>query len=249
VAHDKERPTTAKGLGSVVVLFSCGVQGSAFGPHGVPKVVRFAWTDLAEQIQAFAARWPEAKADRRGLVFHAPAEAALLRVPLAATRVLPGENVRAYANRLEVALGRQVIVLLQAGAVALGYWDGEELVRHKAMRKYVVRGHGKAQPTHLKTRGKSRYGARLRLQNWQRLLAETNVRLREYWHELGPPDRVFHAAPVRGWVDLFTASPSPPFGRDAAPLQRLPMHVHRPDFAELQRVRGWLLLGRLELPR
>jgi len=28
----------------------------------------------------------------------------------------------------------------------------------------------------------------------------------------------------------------------------VPMHVHRPDHAELVRVRVWLAMGRLELP-
>ncbi len=210
--------------------------------------MRFVHDELREQVEAFAMRWPDAKADRRGFVFVAPTGEASLRVPLAATRVEPGENACAYAARLRDRLERQVIVLLQAGACALGYWDGDELLAHKAMRKYVVRGHGKAQPTYSKTHGKSRYGARLRLQNWRRLLVATNERLQEYWHEFGAPERVFYAAPVRGWVELFTASPPPPLRRDAATLQRVPMHVHRPDFAELLRVRGWLLHGRVELP-
>jgi hypothetical protein len=211
--------------------------------------VRFALRDLGEQVDAFAARWPEARADRRGLTFASADGRATLRVPLAAPRPEPGERLAAYAGRLQSDLGTQVVLLLRAGAVALGYWDGEDLVAHKAMRKYVVRGHGRAQPTHLKTRGKSRYGSRLRLQNWRRLLAETNTRLRDLWGELGAPRRIFWSAPVRAWTDLFAASPSPPFRRDAPELQRLPVHVHRPDFTELRRIRGWLLHGRLELPR
>ena len=58
-----------------------------------------------------------------------------------------------------------VLLLLQAGAMAIGQWDVDELMYHKAIRRYVVRGHGRAQPLHARTKGKSRYGARLRLQN------------------------------------------------------------------------------------
>lgn len=210
--------------------------------------MRFALDDLVEQLEAFAARWPTAVADRRGWVFAAPDGPARLRVPLAASRVLPGEAIARYLARLQPAHERQVVLLLQAGAMAIGYWDGEQLVDHKAMHKYVVRGHGKAQPTHAKTRGKSRYGARLRLQNWQRLLAATNERLADCEARFGAPERIFYAVPVRVFVDLFAADPPPPFGRDDARLQRVPMHVHTPDFAELRRVRGWLLHGRLELP-
>jgi hypothetical protein len=214
-----------------------------------PRVVRFPLEDLAEQLEAFAARWPGSVADARGWVFHAAQAGARLRVPLGALRVRPGEVLGEYLARLQPTPERQVVLLLQAGAMAVGYWDGDELIAHKAMRKYVVRGNGKAQPTHLKTRGKSRYGSRLRLQNWKRLLAATNERLAADWERFGAPERIFYAAPVRVLGDLFTAEPPPPFARDAAELQRVPMHVHAPDFAELRRVRGWLLHGRLELPR
>lgn len=211
------------------------------------RTVRFPFRELPEQLQAFAARWPTAVADRRGHGFAAPADAAHLYLPLVATRPRVGEPVGAYSARLEAALGVQVVLLVRAGAVALGCWEGDELVEHKAMRKYVVRGHGRAQATHLKTRGKSRYGSRLRLQNWRRLLGECNERLAEVWQRCGEPDRVFWSAPVRVWADLLAAEPAPPFAREATALQRLPLHVHRPDFDELLRVRGWLEHGRLVL--
>jgi len=216
------------------------------GPAAV--VVRFPLQDLGEQVEAFATRWPRACADRRGLVFRGNAAAAL-RVPLLAPRVRPGEAIADYALRLPGPPQRHVVLLLQAGAMAVGYWDGAELLHHKAERRYVVRGHGKAQPLHAKTRGKSRYGARLRLQNWKRLLGSTNQRLRDWWAEYGAPERVFFAVPVRAWAELLAADPPPPFAPEAPNLQRVPMHVHRPDFAELRRVHGWLAHGRVELPR
>lgn len=211
-------------------------------------MVRFPLADVEEQVQAFLMRWPQAGADRRGLVF-VGGDGARLRLPLLAPRVQPGERLVDYATRLPGAPERHVVLLLQAGAMALGYWDGDRLLHHKAQRRYVVRGRGRAQPLHAKTKGKSRYGSRLRLQNWRRLLAETNDRLREWWNELGEPTRVFHAVPVRAFAELLAADPPPPFGAHDALLQRVPMHVHRPDHAELRRVHGWLGHGRLELPR
>ncbi len=213
------------------------------------RAVRFPLADLAEHAEAFAARWPDARADTNGVSFVAAAAGARLRVPLAGPRVRPEERIGDYLARMPGPPEQQVVLLLRAGAMAIGWWRGDELLHHKAERKYVVRGHVKAQPLHAKTRGKSRYGARLRLQNWKRLLGETNERLREWWHELGAPHRVFHAVPVRAFSELRAADPPPPFDRDDTILQRLPMHVHRPDFAELRRVRGWLCHGRLELPQ
>ena len=210
-------------------------------------MVRFRCVDLPEQVEAFLSRWPDAIADRLGHTF--VATGARLRVPLAALRVRPGEPLAAYAERLPGDPERQVIVLLQAGALALGYWSDGTLLQHKAVRRYVVRGHGKAQQKHLRTRGKSRYGSRLRLQNWRRLLVDANTRLAAFWRELGAPERVFVHVPVRARVDWFAADPPPPFAADDPRLERVPMHVHRPDFAELLRVRRWLEHGRLELPR
>jgi len=210
--------------------------------------IRFPLADLAEQVEAFAARWPDARADANGVCFAAAGGEARLRVPLAGPRVRPAERVGDYVARLPGPVEQQAVLLLRAGAMAIGWWRGDELLHHKAQRRYVVRGHGKAQPLHGKTRGRSRYGARLRMQNWKRLLGETNERLRAWWRELGAADRVFHAVPVRAFSDLLAADPPPPFARGDAALQRVPMHVHRPDFEELLRVRGWLCHGRLELP-
>ena len=213
-----------------------------------PRSLRFPLLDLDEQVEAFASRWPAARAADDGCSFLAAAAPARLRLPLAGPRAVPGERIGDYAERLPGAAELQLVLLLQAGAMALGCWRGDELLEHKAVRRYVVRGSGRAQPTHLKTRGKSRYGSRLRLQNWRRLLVDTNRRLTESVERLGEPDRVFFAVPVRAWSELFAADPPPPFARDAALLQRIPMHVHRPDHGELLRVRAWLCHGRLELP-
>lgn len=221
--------------------------GAGGGAGRMGRALRFALADLPEQVEAFRQRWPAARAASLGFAF-VGAPGARLRLPLLAPRAVAGEAIAAYAERLPGPVERSVVLLLQAGAMAIGYWDGDELLRHKAIRRYVVRGHGKAQPLHRKTRGKSRYGARLRLQNWQRLLGETNERLHACWRDFGAPERVFVSVPVRILPELLAADPTPPFARDDVRLQRVPMHVHRPDFAELQRVRRWLGVGRLELP-
>lgn len=211
------------------------------------RSIRFPLGDLPEQLAAFAQRWPMARADRLGLAFAASDDMARLRVPLLAPRVNPGEAIDDYRVRVPGPRERCIVLLLQAGAAAIGYWEGDELLAHKADRKYVVRGHGKAQSLHKKTVGKSRYGSRLRLQNWRHLLAATAQRLSNWGESFGEPERVFCAVPVRVWSE-FLAGEVPPFLADQRLRQRVPMHVHRPDFAELLRVHAWLGQGRLELP-
>jgi hypothetical protein len=223
----------------------------AHGPSSF-RSIRFALADLAEQAEGFWQRWPEARADEVGEQFVSADGSGRLRLPLASPRALPQEQIGDYCERLPPdGLDHQecqLVLLLRAGAMAFGCWRSGELLQHKAVRKYVVRGSGKAQSTHLKTRGKSRYGSRLRLQNWRNLLGETNARVRDCSEQFGPFDRVFYGVPVRVFSELLAADPSPVFAREAAQLQRLPMHVHRPDFEELLRVRAWLERGRIELP-
>jgi hypothetical protein len=218
--------------------------------EGAGARLAFAWQDTREQLEAFALRWPAAPADERGRVFTGDAGARLW-LPLLLPAAREGEAIGDYERRIGQRLdrvGSSALVLLQAGAAALGYWQDDELLAHKAIKKYVVRGSGKAQPTHRKTRGKSRYGSRLRLQNWTRLLVAVNERLHDWWSAHGVPAQIFHAAPVRSWPELFAVAPPPPFDQRDARLRRVPLHVHVPDFAELQRVRRWLARGRLELP-
>jgi len=164
-------------------------------------------------------------------------------LPITADRLDPER----YLSSLDpLGLGRQVVVLIQAGSSAVGLWDETDLILHKVIRAYVVRGKGRAQMSHLKTKGKSRYGSRLRLQNWERQRVETNQRLLDWRTESGPFDVVHVSCPVRLWPDFYAADPPPPFPRDEA--LRIPIHVHRPDFNELVRVRRRLEWGRIERP-
>ncbi len=208
----------------------------------------FPWQETGEQLEAFGAAFPEARAEAGGRVFTAAAGEGRLRLPFVLPAARPGESAAALAARLPLRIGRQCVFLLQAGALAVGYWDEDELLRHRARKRYVVRGSGKAQPRHLREKGKSRYGSRLRLQNWRRLLADANLTLREYWEELGAPEQVFWSVPVKVWPDLAAAPPGPPFLREDGTAQRVPFHVHVPVFAELERVRRSLARGRLWLP-
>lgn len=154
-------------------------------------------------------------------------------------------SLAAYVEQLPQELGRHLVVLMQAGAVSIGLFEDGEAVATKSFKRYVVRGSGRAQPTHLAQKGKSRYGSRLRLQNARRLLEETNEKLLEWEAELGPAERVFYSAPVRLWPSLFEARVPPPFERDG-PLVRIPRDLPRPTTDVLLRAYRGLCYGRLE---
>ncbi|MBI5852714.1 MAG: hypothetical protein HZB39_17005 [Planctomycetes bacterium] len=188
--------------------------------------------------------WHETKARLRELDATSRAGSRIV-LPAVLPPIAPGETLDDWLARVPDALGVQVVVLLRAGSAALGLWDGDECVVHKVFTRYVVRGNGKAQPLHAKTKGKSRYGARLRLQNARRLLEEVGERLVEWFATWPAPEAIHWSCPVRQWPELFAANPPPPFPRDDPRLRRIAMHVHEPRFEELLRVRRALARGRI----
>ncbi len=179
----------------------------------------------------------------RGFAVLAPDGSSRARVFIPAVlRLRPGETADALIRRAAAPLGREFVLLLRAGAAALGLWRDGELIEHKTFARYVVRGHGRAQPTHLKTKGKSRYGARLRLQNARRLLAEVNERGNAWLDSVGGFDAVYLACPVRTEPELRRAEPAPRYLVGLEPV-RVPLHVHEPRHEELLRVRRALERG------
>ncbi|MCA8944294.1 MAG: hypothetical protein KDB80_17140 [Planctomycetes bacterium] len=207
----------------------------------------FAWPDTPNRLREFAANGEPTLDVERGVFFRgddddrAEFHPPLVLGPRGATASVD-DYLRAWTGELPSCC----IVLLRAGATAIGLWHGTELIAHKAFKKYVVRGHGKAQATHLSSKGKSRYGSRLRLQNAKRQLEETNERLTDWRDAHGAADVVLYSAPVRLWPDLFAVAPPPPFERQTA--VRIPAHVHTPTHEELLRVRRVCLRGRVVEP-
>ncbi len=213
----------------------------------LPVSQRFALDETPERWTAFAARgavtaapgsrWYEAR-DADGAL------RAALRPPLV---LLDGDGLPApdeLARRAEAGPGRYAVLLLRSGAAALGLFDDGELVEHKTFKRYTVRGSGRAQTTHLATKGKSRYGSRLRLRNEERLLEEVNERLGRWWKDEPPAERLYVSCPVRLAARLARADPPPPVALDGSERVRIPLHVHAPSFEELVRVHASIARGR-----
>lgn len=154
-------------------------------------------------------------------------------------------DLESYLAQLPAQPGLQCLILMQAGATSIGMFDAGEVLATKTLKRYVVRGKGRAQPAYLSTKGKSRYGSRLRLQNARLLLEETNAKLRAYWDEYGTPECIFAAAPARLWPDLFRCPIAPPFAPEH-PILRVPLDVPVPTTDVMLRTYKSLCYGRVE---
>ncbi|MFT5288354.1 MAG: hypothetical protein ACI8QS_000648 [Planctomycetota bacterium] len=151
-----------------------------------------------------------------------------------------------YLCDLPEKLPRHLVILMQAGATSLAVFDDEEPLATKSFKRYVVRGKGHSQATHLASKGKSRYGSRLRLQNAKRLIEETVEKLVEWEEEFGEAKTIYYSAPVRLWPSMFEASITPPFPKDG-PLVKIPRDIPRPTTDVLMRIYRGLCYGRLEV--
>ena len=150
---------------------------------------------------------------------------------------------RAFASALRDSLGLELVLLVQAGAFAAGLYLENELVAHRVRRRYVVRGRGRAQPTYLDRKGKSRYGSRLRLRNARRLIDDLRACLAAWSGDHGAPDRVYLSCPVRLRAEISAARPPVPL--DPRRTLAVPFAVRRPAFEELGRIRWLLCHGRV----
>lgn len=213
----------------------------------LPYSESFAWPETAERLERLLVGGA-ADTDPSGRWYAwRLADGALraaLRPPLVLlpTGALP--DAQALVEQAAEGPGRYALLLLQAGAAALGLFEDGAILDHKAIKRYVVRGKGRAQPTHLKTRGKSRFGSRLRLRNAERLLVDVNERLGSWWEDDVPPTRLFVSCPVRLFADQCRTEPLPPVTHDDPCIVRIPLDVNVPNHKELVRVHRSITRGR-----
>ncbi len=149
----------------------------------------------------------------------------------------------------ELRTGGQVFFLLQAGAAALGVWKDGALLKHKVIKKYVVRaGQGRAQSAQDRRRPARSAGARLRSQNQRSLLAEIGACLQGWSEEVRACERIFYSAPVRLWGEVLREVPGLGFAGDDPRLQKIALDLRRPGMAELRHIIYEMTHGRITYP-
>ena len=212
----------------------------------LPHSDTFPWSDTAERLRALLELGPLLPdATGRWYEQHVSGQlVAALRPPLVLLRsegLPPADQLEAQCA---AGPGKYGVLLLQAGATALGLFEDNEVLDHKAFKRYVVRGKGRAQPTHLRAGGRSRRGARLRLRNAKRLLEAVSERLGAWWDETPAPSRLYVSCPVRLYADLCAVQPTPPVTVNDPRRVPIPLDVAVPTHAELMRVHRSINRGR-----
>ena len=128
------------------------------------------------------------------------------------------------------------LVLIRAGQAVAGYFHRGELVDHKVFRAYMVRQkQGVSQIKHLKTKGKSRAGSRIRLAETERFFEEINERLNSYSDRFLIDFWGISCAKTM-WPFYFSSAVPPPFSSKTDNLIELPVHVAQASLEALKSV-------------
>jgi len=138
-----------------------------------------------------------------------------------------------------------VILLIQSGSCALGYFEEEDTIDHKVFKSYMVRKkQGKSQISYLNSKGKSRAGSRIRLANTIIFFENINERLQEYFKEYDI-DRIAMSCSSTLIPYVFSSKEVCPFDKKDERLLKIPKHIHTPSYEILINTQKFLLRGEL----
>jgi hypothetical protein len=138
-----------------------------------------------------------------------------------------------------------VVLLIQSGNCALGYFENGINRNHKVFRSYMVRKkQGKSQIKYLKTKGKSRAGSRVRLGETIEFFENINGRLQEYFED-HDVHRIAISCSKTLIPYLFSSKVETPFDKNDPRLYKIPKHIHTPIYEVLLDANRFLLRGEL----
>ncbi|WP_242917779.1 hypothetical protein [Pontibacter liquoris] len=165
-------------------------------------------------------------------------EQVYFRLPL--TVFFPGAGLPAVEEQVNY-----VILLIQSGNCALGYFENGINLDHKVFRSYMVRKkQGKSQIKYLKTKGKSRAGSRVRLGETVEFFENINERLQAYFqeHEI---HRIALSCSKILIPYLFGSKVVTPFAKNDPRVFKIPKHIHTPIYQILLDANRFLQRGEL----
>lgn len=166
-----------------------------------------------------------------------------LRIPIHFPLASKGQGFPDYLASLDLQEPKYFLILIQAGHSALAYFEGDNLLHHKVIKKYMVRGNGKAQIGYLQTRGKSKAGSRIRLANSVSFFEDINEKLRE-WDVEDEAERILVSCTAKMLPLWFQSRISPPFSKNDPRIAKVPFDLQRPDLEELLRINKQIMRGR-----
>lgn len=143
-------------------------------------------------------------------------------------------------------LYQHIIILIESGLAAVGYFENGENIHHKVFRAYMVRKkQGKSQIKYLKTKGKSRAGSRVRLAETMEFFTSIRERVNTYM-DTYRIDRIAISCSLTLWPYFFGGKGDLLFSKDDPRVYKVPMHVPDCTYDNLLKVNDFLIRGELK---
>ncbi len=145
----------------------------------------------------------------------------------------------------DVHVVKYLMLLVQTGSSAIGVFEGDECLEHKVLSAYMVRKkQGKSQIKHLKTKGKSRAGSRVRLAKTLEFFEHINERVTKHFDE-NEFDRIAFSCSKILMPFLYRSKIPTPFEKKDPKIYRIPKHLHQPNFEVMLGMQRFLNMGEL----
>lgn len=130
-----------------------------------------------------------------------------------------------------------LVMLVQAGIASLGAFEQGNMLYHKVIRKYMVRKcQGKNQLKHLREKGKSREGSRIRLQQTQEFIHEIQDTLTGWKEILDETGMIYYSCDVRLFSEIFSGDKKSVISPSGIQFIKIPFYVKPPNYKELVHV-------------
>jgi len=136
-----------------------------------------------------------------------------------------------------------VLLLIQSGSAALGFFENDINLDHKVFKSYTVRKkQGKSQLKYLNAKGKSRAGSRVRLANTIDFFENVNERLQDYFEEYDI-DKIAMSCSKTLIPFVFNSKVNCPFDKKDDRIYKIPKHIHTPGYDILMSTHEFLMRG------
>lgn len=140
-----------------------------------------------------------------------------------------------------------VVCIVRSSMASVGLFHGKDCLSHKVFTAYMVRKkQGKSQIKHLKTKGKSRAGSRIRLASGVEFFEEINGRLRRHFEEYEIERIAFSCSKIL-LPHFFGAKVTTPFDKKDERILGIPRHVEKPTHEEMMRTQRFLNYAELTI--
>ncbi|ADR20880.1 hypothetical protein MATR_14940 [Marivirga tractuosa] len=138
-----------------------------------------------------------------------------------------------------------LIIIIHSGEAALAYSEENQIVEHKMVKAYMVRQkQGKSQIKHLKTKGKSKAGSRVRLAGTDHFFEEINEKIAE-WDEYFNIERIAISCNKTLQPYLYNR-PDAALQKDDQRLLKIPKHIQEANFDNLTHIHNYLISTELK---